>query len=49
MFFRFCEACANIAQAVEETITTPTPGIGYGRAGDVAACICFILGVIGFF
>jgi hypothetical protein len=23
-----------VAQAVDETITTPTPGVGHGRLGD---------------
>lgn len=27
----------NIAMAVEETITTPTPGLGHGRLADLAA------------
>jgi hypothetical protein len=36
-----------VAQAVEETITTPTPGVGHGRLGDVAACLIWVAGALG--
>jgi len=32
-----------VALAVEETITTPSPGLGHGRLGDVAAVATFVL------
>jgi hypothetical protein len=38
---------AMVAQAVEETITTPTPGMGHGRLGDVAAALTWVAGVLG--
>ena len=38
---------SNIAQAVEETITTPTPGLGHGRLGDVAATLTMVVGLFG--
>jgi hypothetical protein len=37
----------NIAQAVEETISTPTPGVGHGRLGDIAAALTWIAGAVG--
>jgi hypothetical protein len=37
----------NIAQAVEETITTPTPGVGHGRLGDIAAGLTWVAGALG--
>ena len=36
-----------VAQAVEETITTPTPGIGHGRLGDIAAGLTWVAGALG--
>ena len=38
---------AMVAQAVEETITTPTPGVGHGRLGDVAAALTCLAGFLG--
>ena len=38
---------ANVAQAVEETITTPTPGVGHGRLGDIAAALTSLAGFLG--
>jgi hypothetical protein len=38
---------SNVAQAVEETITTPTPGLGHGRLGDLAAALTWIAGALG--
>jgi hypothetical protein len=38
---------ANVAQAVEETITTPTPGVGHGRLGDIAAAVTCLAGFFG--
>jgi hypothetical protein len=38
---------AMVAQAVEETITTPTPGVGHGRFGDIAAGLTWIAGFVG--
>lgn len=39
---------ANVAQAVEETITTPTPtpGVGHGRVGDIAAALTCLAGFL---
>jgi hypothetical protein len=37
----------NIAQAVEETISTPTPGVGHGRLGDIAAALTWVAGAVG--
>jgi hypothetical protein len=37
----------NVAQAVEETITTPTPGVGHGRLGDLAAALTWVAGSLG--
>jgi hypothetical protein len=37
----------NIAQAVEETISTPTPGVGHGRLGDIAAALTWGAGFLG--
>lgn len=37
----------NVAQAIEETITTPTPGLGHSKIGDIAALITMALGFIG--
>jgi hypothetical protein len=37
----------NIAQAVEETISTPTPGLGHGRLGDIAAALTLVAGFFG--
>jgi hypothetical protein len=37
----------NLAQAVEETICTPTPGVGHGRLGDVAAVLTWVAGALG--
>jgi hypothetical protein len=36
-----------VAQAVEETITTPTPGVGHGRLGDIAAGLTWVAGFLG--
>jgi hypothetical protein len=36
-----------VAQAVEETITTPTPGLGHGRLGDTAAALTWVAGFLG--
>ena len=36
-----------VAQAVEETITTPTPGVGHGRLADVAAAMTWVAGFLG--
>jgi hypothetical protein len=36
----------NVAQAIEETITTPSPGLGHGRIADVAALITFTLSTL---
>ena len=52
MVGRFCPpACsfqvANVAQAIEETITTPTPGVGHGRLGDIAAGLTWVAGFLG--
>ena len=38
---------AIVAQAVEETITTPTPGVGHGRLGDIAAGLTWVAGSLG--
>jgi hypothetical protein len=38
---------ANVAQAIEETITAPTPGLGHGRVGDLAAGLTWVAGVLG--
>jgi hypothetical protein len=38
---------SQVAQAVEETITTPTPGLGHGRLGDVAAGLTWVAGFLG--
>jgi hypothetical protein len=38
---------AMVAQAVEETITTPTPGVGHGRLGDIAAGLTWAAGFLG--
>jgi hypothetical protein len=38
---------SNVAQAVEETITTPTPGVGHGRLGDIAATVTYVAGFFG--
>ena len=38
---------AMVAQAVEETITTPTPGVGHGRLGDIAAVLTWVAGFVG--
>jgi hypothetical protein len=38
---------AMVAQAVEETITTPTPGMGHGRLGDIAAGLTWVAGFLG--
>jgi hypothetical protein len=38
-----------VGQAVEETITTPTPGVGHGRLGDVAAVVTCVAGFFGLF
>lgn len=32
-----------VALAIEETITTPSPGFGHGRLGDVVAVATFVL------
>jgi hypothetical protein len=37
----------NIAQAVEATISTPTPGVGHGRLGDIAAALTWVAGAVG--
>jgi hypothetical protein len=36
-----------VAEAVEETITTPTPGLGHGRLADVAAALTWTAGLLG--
>jgi hypothetical protein len=36
-----------VAQAVDETITTPTPGVGHGRLGDIAATLPCVAGLVG--
>jgi hypothetical protein len=36
-----------VAQAVEETITTPTPGVGHGRLADIAAALTTVAGLFG--
>jgi hypothetical protein len=36
-----------VAQAVEETITTPTPGLGHCRLGDAAAVLTWVAGLFG--
>jgi hypothetical protein len=38
---------SQVAQAVEETITTPTPGLGHGRIGDVAAGLTWVASLFG--
>jgi len=38
---------ANVARAIEETITTPMPGIGHGRLGDIAAGLTWVAGFLG--
>jgi hypothetical protein len=38
---------ANAAQAIEETITTPTPGVGHGRLGDIAVGLTLVAGFLG--
>ena len=38
---------ANVAQAIEETIITPTPGVGHGRLGDIAAGLTWVAGLLG--
>jgi hypothetical protein len=40
---------AMVAQAVEETITTPTPGMGHGRLGDIAAALTCVASLFGLF
>jgi hypothetical protein len=40
---------AMVAQAVEETITTPTPGMGHGRLGDIAAALTCVAGFLGLY
>lgn len=37
---------ANCLMAVEETITTPTPGLGHGKLADIIACITYALGTL---
>ena len=36
-----------VAQAVEETITTATAGVGHGRLGDIAAALTWVAGSLG--
>jgi hypothetical protein len=36
-----------VAQAVEETITTLTPGLGHGRLGDMFAVLTCVAGFLG--
>ena len=36
-----------VAQAVEETILTPTPGVEHGRLGDIPAALTYIAGSLG--
>jgi hypothetical protein len=36
-----------VAQAVEETITTATPGFGHGHLADVAAGLTWLAGFVG--
>jgi hypothetical protein len=36
-----------VAQAVEETITTPAPGLGHSRLGDIAAGLTWVAGFLG--
>jgi hypothetical protein len=38
---------SQVAQAVEETISTPTPGLGHGRLGDVAAGLTWFASFLG--
>jgi hypothetical protein len=38
---------ANVAQAIEETITTPTPGLGHGRLGDIPAGLTWVAHSLG--
>lgn len=47
LFLTHTADIANIALAIEETITTPMPGIGHGAWGNVAAAITFVLTLIG--
>ena len=35
------------AVARPETITTPTPGMGHGRLGDIAAGLTWVAGFVG--
>lgn len=39
----FAHEAEAVALAVEETITTPSPGFGHGRLGDGAAVATFVL------
>jgi hypothetical protein len=38
---------AMVAQAVEETITIPTPGLGHGRLGDIPAGLTWVAHSLG--
>lgn len=37
----------NVAAAIEETITTPTPGLGHGRLADVMALATMVASFMG--
>lgn len=39
----FAHEAEAVAQAIEETITTPSPGFRHGRLGDVVAVATFVL------
>jgi hypothetical protein len=36
-----------VAEGVEETTPTPTPGLGHGRLADVAAALTWTAGLLG--
>lgn len=38
---------ANCMCAIEETITTPTPGLGHGRIADCCAALTLVAGFFG--
>ena len=39
---------ANVALAIEETITSPTPGMGHGHLGDIGG-LTRVAGLLGLF
>ena len=43
------DSAARIALAVEETVTSPLPGIGHGRAADAAAVLTYLLSMLHLF